>query len=313
MVRKWNPGMGFSGALSWPRRVTSAGALSLSLALAAAPAGAFCRTTTCDRATECEYDALGCPSVGVPLAWKSGCVSYSVNRSASPKRGIDYETTHAITARAFARWTAADCRGNAPSIDISDLSPASCGEPEYNSDAPNANVIMFRDGNWPEEYDPAAVAHTVITFHTDTGEIFDADIEVNSFGTDLTTSDANVGFDLESIIVHEAGHFLGLDHSHLGDATMFFRQAHGDISLRDLVSDDANGICSMYPPDRNASTTACSPRHGFSPNCGSPEDEGCAVAGTPGGSKRAWPLAVMLALGTALGVVRRRRSSNPRA
>lgn len=287
--------------------MTLAVAISLTLSLSAAPARAFCRTTTCDRETECEYDARGCPSVGVPLTWKSGCVSYSVNRSASPKRGIDYETIHAITERAFARWTSADCEGDTPSLDISDFSPASCGEPEYNSSAPNANVIMFRDHDWPDEYDSAAVAHTVVTFNTETGEIFDADIEVNSFGTRLTTSDANVDFDLESIIVHEVGHFLGLDHSHLGDATMFFRQAPGDLSLRDLVSDDADGICSVYPPNRSVADTDCRPRHGFSPNCRTPEDDGCTIAGLPDASTRAWPLAVVLALGAAIGVGRRRR------
>lgn len=242
--------------------------------------------------------------------WKSGCVSYSVQRDASLKRGVDYDTIHAITERAFGRWTSAGCAGDTPSMGISDFGPASCEEPEYNSSAPNANVIMFRDGDWPDEYDAAAVAHTVITFNTDTGEILDADIEVNSFGTRLTTSDTNVGYDLESIIVHEAGHFLGLDHSHVEDATMFRWQAPGDLSQRNLVSDDADGICSVYPPDRRVSSSDCRPRHGFSPNCSPPEDDGCTIAGLPDGSTRAWPLTIVLALGAVIGL--RRRSSSMR-
>lgn len=296
-----------SGTVASFRRVTAAFAAGLTLAVSAPPAGAFCRTTTCDRDTECEYDARGCATVGIPLVWKRGCVSYSVHRDASPKRGIDYDTSHAIAERAFARWTSADCGSDRPSIGVADLSPANCGEPEYNSSSPNANVIMFRDGDWPEEYDPAAVAHTVVTFNTETGEIFDADIEVNSFDTRLTTDDANVHFDLESIIVHETGHFLGLDHSHLGDATMFFRQSRGDLSLRDLASDDADGICSLYPPGRHVSNDDCRPRHGFSPDCGRSEDRGCAIAGRAGGANRAWPITLVAALGAAFGVRRRRR------
>jgi hypothetical protein len=313
MAETWDASLGAGGrrAAVSVRRTSAAVAASVALSLSSTPVQAFCRTTTCDRQTECEYDARGCASVGLPLIWKSGCVSYSVHHGGSAKRGVDYASIHSIAERAFGRWTSADCEGTTPSIGVADFSPASCGKPEYNPRAPNANVIMFRDHDWPDEYDPTVVAHTVVTFNTETGEILDADIEVNSFGTPITTSDTNVGYDLESIIVHEVGHFLGLDHSHLVDATMFSWQAPGDLSLRDLIADDTDGICSIYPSARSVAGTNCQPRRGFSPDCRPPEaGDGCTIADLPGGPTptRGWPLTLVVLLGIAISV-RRRRSS----
>ena len=245
-------------------------------------------------------------SVGLPLTWKSGCVSYSVQRDASPTRNIDYDTIHAIAERSFDRWTQAECRGGKPSLTTSNMSPVNCSEPEYNSNDPNANVIMFRDKDWPYEGASATLALTTITFNYETGEIFDADIEVNSFKTPLTTSNTVVNFDLESIITHEAGHFLGLSHSHIGSATMFVEYQRGDLSFRDLESDDQEGICAAYPPDRDISNDDCRPRHGFSRDCAPPAESGCSIAATPTGASRGWPLALALALGVGLGLGRRR-------
>lgn len=282
------------------RRYWAAGAAAVAASFSTVSAFAFCQTTTCDPQTECEYDARGCTTVGLPLTWKSGCVSYSVQRDASPERGISYDAIHAIAERAFDRWTSAECRGGTPSLKISDLSPVSCAEPEYNSNDPNANVIMFRDKNWPYAGANATLALTTITFNYETGEIFDADIEVNSFKTRLTTSDSVVEFDLESIITHEAGHFLGLSHSHVGKATMFVEYTRGDVSFRDLESDDEEGICAAYPPNRNVKSNECRPRHGFSTECAPPPDDGCSISNSPTGSTRAWPFGFALALGLGL-------------
>ena len=75
----------------------------------------------------------------------------------------DYDTIHEVTERAFERWTSADCRGAAPAIRAQDLGPATCAEPEYNSTAPNANVILFRDQDWPYDDGEVTVAQTLLT------------------------------------------------------------------------------------------------------------------------------------------------------
>ena len=284
-----------------------AGSASL---LYAETARAYCQTTTCDPATECDYDRAGCATVGLPLQWKKGCVSYAVNRAGSAKRNISYERAHSLTQRAFDRWLEADCDGGSPSLRASDLSPVSCAEPEYNSSDGNANVIMFRDDDWPYAGVNATLALTTITFNFETGEIFDADIEVNSFKTPLTTSDVAVEFDLESIITHETGHFLGLSHSPVEDATMYFEYGAGNIKLRDLEADDIAGICATYPPNRQVSGQDCTPRHGFSSDCSRPKDDGgCALrAGSHSGAAQAWPLALLVWL-VAYATRRRKRPS----
>jgi MYXO-CTERM domain-containing protein len=244
------------------------------------------------------------------LAWKGGCVSYSVQADASPARNVDYDAIHAIVERAFDRWTNADCGGDVPSLTSLDLGPVDCSVPEYNSNNPNANVVMFRDTDWPYEDPGATLALTTVTFNTETGEIFDADIEVNSFKTPLSTSDTAVVFDLESIITHEAGHFLGLSHSHIEGATMFTPYIRGDVSFRDLSADDEQGMCAAYPPERKASANDCRPRHGFSPECAGPPDTGCACRTTPEGPVPAWPLALLLMVGAPLGLRRIRTEPN---
>jgi hypothetical protein len=273
-------------------------------------ARAYCQTTTCDPATECKYDRTGCATVGLPLQWKKGCVTYSVHRAGSPTRNISYDRAHSITERAFGRWLDAECEGGSPSLRASDKSPVSCDEPEYNSSDGNANIIMFRDDDWPYAGANATLALTTITFNFETGEIFDADIEINSFKTPLTTGDVAVDFDLESIITHETGHFLGLSHSHVPDATMYLEYGAGDITLRDLEPDDVAGICATYPPNRQVLSQDCTPRHGFSPECSRPKDDGgCALRpGSPSSTAHAWPLALLAWL-VARAARRRKRTS----
>lgn len=45
-------------------------------------------------------------------------------------------------------------------------------------------------------------------------------------------------------------------------------------SFRSLSHDDIDGVCSVYPPDRELATTSRENRHGFSSQCG---DAQCAA------------------------------------
>ncbi len=53
-------------------------------------------------------------------------------------------------------------------------------------------------------------------------------------------------FDLESVVVHEMGHMLGLGHSAESEATMYYAVGPGDDRGRTLHQDDIDGICSLY-------------------------------------------------------------------
>lgn len=288
-----------------------AAACGLLLLSGATSAFAFCRTTTCDPKDPtqgCELDAERCVLSGKPLYWPGACISFSVNRDASPLRSLDWETTEQLVSAGFNSWMAVDCGGGArPSIAMTSRSPVACDATEYNQRQPNANIWAYRDTAWPYAGGDTTLALTTITFNTTNGEIFDADVEINSAENELTTGDTQVRTDMLSIVTHEAGHFLGLSHTNKTESTMFASYVAGSTGLRSLSPDDAAGMCAVYPPGRDADSCSFDPRHGFSGQCSGELDEGCRCglvgAGRPGGA----PLAAFVMLGL-MGAAWRRRS-----
>ena len=65
------------------------------------------------------------------------------------------------------------------------------------------------------------MALTTVTFNPKTGEIYDADMELNSADNPITVGDQEIVFDLHSIVQHESGHTLGLAHSAFDSDTMY--------------------------------------------------------------------------------------------
>jgi hypothetical protein len=249
-------------------RVAISTALALVGALHSAEALAYCRTASCEggvTGARC-VPALS-TDCGVPLFWKNPCVGFSMQEDASSQVPLALATE--IFEQAFQAWTNADCGGGThPRISTVNLGPAECNVHEYNKKAGNANVILFQDLTWPHVGGGTTLALTTVTYNVDTGEIYDADMELNSVNVSFTTDDKLVKYDLASIAAHETGHFLGLSHSMTGSATMFSDYSPGSSQLRTLEKDDVDGICAAYPPGAPIpSTCDSSPRRGFESEC----------------------------------------------
>jgi hypothetical protein len=286
-----------------------ASGLLLGLALVAVSKSAlgFCRTSTCG-AGECTADPTCqfCLTGGKPLFWPRGCVSFSVQQDGTKLRDINSVVAKEHIAQGFTTWISADCGGATPGIQVYDFGFVSCSAQQYNQKDSNANIWVFRDESWPYMSVGSTLALTTLTFNVETGEIFDADVEINSFENPLTAKGQTPEADLLSIVTHEAGHFLGLSHSCVTGATMEPHYQFGDVSLRDLSPDDIAGICEIYPPGENAESCNPEPRHGYSTQCAGAEDKGCCTT-APGAPERHAPWAIGVSvMGAALLAARRR-------
>lgn len=84
-----------------------------------------------------------------------------------------------------------------------------------------------------------------------TGQILDADILFNpnpTSGSFFSPVGANNSVDIVAVGLHEAGHFLGLDHTGVFSSIMNpFSESGGGIASRTLQTDDTITIASLYP------------------------------------------------------------------
>jgi Matrixin len=302
----------------------------LTALLSAQRASAFCQATTCDPtmlSDMCQFNAQNCLTVGQPLAWQSNCVTVSVQAAGAPKQNIDYDAAAGSVTRAFAAWTNAACAGGTPSITVHVTGPITCAASEYNSTGGNANIVVFREDTWPYVGGEDALGLTRVRFEPATGAIWDSDIEVNAVDASLSIGDPVPpnSVDLDSLLTHEAGHLLGMAHTLDKTATMFAGYQEGTNTLRTLAPDDVDGICAIYPPTRQASSTSCEPRHGYSDLCGAQQamrttetdastasvssSKGCGISTRSSSS----PLFPSLLTWAGLALLRlRRRPANPR-
>lgn len=110
--------------------------------------------------------------------------------------------------------------------------------------ADGVSRIAILEGNWPGGADGAAAT----TIRERNGALWtEADIRVNGVDFQWSTTGDVQRPDLQSVIVHELGHALGLMHSANPEATMYYRVRLGTTHARTLHPDDVAGVCYLYP------------------------------------------------------------------
>lgn len=111
------------------------------------------------------------------------------------------------------------------------------------------NRIRWRDDVWPDEVGATTLALTTIVYRASSGQILDADIDVNGvdFGWSVAASPAASLIDAENTLTHELGHLVGLGHVLDPAATMYAESAPGDIEKRSLSDDELEALCVIYP------------------------------------------------------------------
>lgn len=251
-----------------------------------------------------------CAGSGTALHWQRSCISYSLveRRRARP----DFEDVRDAVDRAFQTWSAVQCDGAPVDLSLGQTEALSrCETPQHASRGGNTNSIIFVE-DWAERGLPSdAFGLTLIWHSPESGEIFDADMQVNETMGELTICDGRCAagqVDLENVVTHEAGHFLGLGHTPIPTAAMYGESRAGEIRKRYLNDDDRAGICAIFGGNagHTCSDTEFQPIGGLDPECYVPEDGGCSASA--GGTSGLAPGLVLIAL---LTLRARRRLSRP--
>jgi hypothetical protein len=193
---------------------------------------------------------------GEPIHWALGQVMFTVD----PSVGERVDQGGQAVSDATGAWSGVD---GAPVLQTTGGS----GSGEIAVDGVNTVIVA------PKKFAPigGALAVTVLSFDSTTGNIVDADIVVsreydfavlganakpakgakahsNESASGSSSGDGSTPFDLPHVVAHEVGHSLGLgDTQSDTTALMYAYSMPGDPSPRSPSSDDTAGVAQLYP------------------------------------------------------------------
>jgi hypothetical protein len=188
----------------------------------------------------------------VTLKWPSLPARYYINDGGVP--GVSAEQFRQAVERAFRTWE------DVPSASVRfQFASFTSALPLEDDDTSTLGFVSRPDLD-------RVLASTNFFVDTRTGEILESDIFFNSdFAWSVAENGEAGRFDVESIVLHEAGHFLGLSHSAIGEtepragggrrvlgagAVMFpIAFFPGNVAGRVLTPDDIAGVSDIYPDD----------------------------------------------------------------
>jgi len=183
----------------------------------------------------------------VVLRWAKQSTSIAFDATAPEE--IDATAARSELLDSLAEWSQLSCLGAADGWIFEDQGMVQGQTVGFDPTpgALNENLVVWVRSKWshPEQ----VVALTSLTYDFYSGEIVDADIELND-QVFLFAIEPNVKeMDLRNTFVHELGHLLGLDHSIEKSATMYFTAPQGETKKRTLSQDDIDGYCALYGPN----------------------------------------------------------------
>jgi len=206
------------------------------------------------------YLKFGVPVNGRPvtLKWAQTPIRYFVTNVSVP--GVTADDFQAAVARAFGSW-----HGVTTASISYQLGGATNAVPGRDDGLSTLGFVSRPDLD-------RVLASTSFLVDTATGALVESDIFFNAaFPWSVASGGEANRFDLESIALHEIGHFSGLGHSALGEtelragggrtvlaaeAVMFpIAFAPGSTAGRRLKADDVAGISDLYPAADSTRTT----------------------------------------------------------
>jgi hypothetical protein len=182
-------------------------------------------------------------STGQVPTWTAMPVKFWINQNGSPQiaNGSELEAVKS----AFQTWQ------NVSIASVSFQYMGTTAVPTVGEDG--MNVITFVDDSVP--LGSETIASTFSFFNVNGAGILvmqEADIALSTSSNFSTSGEAGK-YDIQSVVTHEAGHLLGLDHSALLSSVMTPFGTAGQLDQRTLSYDDMAGVALLYP---NTATTA---------------------------------------------------------
>lgn len=164
--------------------------------------------------------------------WPDGA-PYALQEDGSVDLG-GFAASRAFVDQAFADWAAVSCT----SLSLDPRGPTDAAPGTFDG----LSVVGWVEAGWP--HSRTAIGITSARWGA---RIIEADIELNAVDFEWSTGDVSLPVvDTYSLVLHEAGHALGLDHTDVLGSAMWPTYVGGVVPL---AADDELGICALYPDD----------------------------------------------------------------